>query len=199
MNKEKILEVSRNLFFERGTKAVNMDDIAAAIGISKKTIYTQFSSKDEIVEAEIDQHISEHSCGIERVKSIAKNAIDELKLIYQMDMETHQKMKPIFVADIQKYYPTCYTKLQDFFKTCVLHTIIENMQRGQNEGLYRLAIDVEFLASQYFHSIFNMVDFFAQQRSRSFGELEKELMYYHIHGIGTTKGIKYLDKLNFEL
>ncbi|MBL7788738.1 MAG: TetR/AcrR family transcriptional regulator [Chitinophagales bacterium] len=199
MNKESILELARTLFFERGIKAVNMDDIATALGISKKTIYAHFTSKDEIVECEIDSHISEHACGIDRVKTLAKNAIDELRLIYQMDMETHRKMKPIFVADIQKYYPHCWKKLQDFFKTCVLKTIVENMQRGQEEGLYRSTIDVEFIASQYFHSIFNMVDFFAQQRSRSFGELEKELMYYHINGIGTPKGIKYLDKINFEL
>lgn len=199
MNKESILELARTLFFERGIKAVNMDDIASALGISKKTIYAHFTSKDEIVECEIDSHISEHSCGIDRVKTLAKNAIDELRLIYQMDMETHRKMKPIFVTDIQKYYPHCWKKLQDFFKTCVLKTIVENMQRGQEEGLYRCTIDIEFIASQYFHSIFNMVDFFAQQRSRSFGELEKELMYYHIHGIGTPKGIKYLDKINFEI
>lgn len=199
MNKESILEISRNLFFERGTKAVNMDDIATALGISKKTIYTHFSSKDEIVECEIDTHISDHACSIEVVKSKSKNAIDELRLIYQMDMETHQKMKPIFVADIQKYYPQCWRKLQDFFKTCVMKTIVENMQRGQSEGLYRLSIDVEFIANQYFNSIFNMIDFFAQQRTRSFGDLEKELMFYHINGIGTPKGIKYLDKINFEL
>ncbi len=199
MNKESILNISRNLFFERGTKAVNMDDIATALGISKKTIYTHFSSKDEIVECEIDTHISEHACGIEVVKSKSKNAIDELRLIYQMDMETHQKMKPIFVADIQKYYPQCWRKLQDFFKTCVMKTIVENIQRGQGEGLYRTQIDIEFIASQYFHSIFNMVEFFAQQRTRSFGDLEKELMFYHINGIGTPKGIKYLDKINFEI
>jgi AcrR family transcriptional regulator len=198
MNKDIILESARYLFFERGTKSVNMDDIAAALGISKKTIYSHFSSKDEIVACEIDTHISDHACGVERVKSVSKNAIDELRLIYQMDMESHQKMKPIFVSDIQKYYPDCWKKLQDFFKTCVLNTIVENMKRGQLEGLYRLTIDVEFIASQYFHSVFNMIDFFAHQRTRSFGDLEKELMYYHLNGIGTSKGIKYLDKIKFE-
>jgi AcrR family transcriptional regulator len=198
MNKEIILNAARNLFFERGTKAVNMDDIAASLGISKKTIYTHFTSKDEIVACELDNHIADHACGVERVKSEAKNAIDELRLIYQMDMESHRKMKPIFVSDIQKYYPVCWKKLQDFFKTCVLSTVIENMKRGQEEGLYRLTIDLEFIANQYFQSVFNMIDFFAQQRTRSFGDLEKELMYYHINGIGTPKGIKYLDKINFE-
>ena len=198
MNKQSILEVAKNLFFERGTKAVNMDDIASTLGISKKTIYTHFSSKDEIVECEIDTHISEHTCGVDIAKSKAKNAIDELRLIYQMDMEAHQKMKPIFVSDIQKYYPGCWKKMQDFFKSCIMKTVVDNMQRGQQEGLYRLTVDIEFIANQYYHSIFNMIEFFAQQRTRSFGDLEKELMYYHINGIGTSKGIRYLDKVNFE-
>jgi AcrR family transcriptional regulator len=115
MNKEIILSAARNLFFERGTKSVNMDDIASALGISKKTIYTHFTSKDEIVACELDTHISEHACGVERVKSVSKNAIDELRLIYQMDMESHQKMKPIFVSDIQKVLSRLLEKTAGFF------------------------------------------------------------------------------------
>lgn len=198
MKKESILVVARNLFFERGTKSVNMDDIASALGISKKTIYQYFPSKDDIVVCELDNHIAEHTEGVEKAKKMAANAIDELRLIYQINMDAHQRMKPIFVADIQKYYPNCWQKLQDFFKTCVFKNIVENIIRGQKEGLYRLTIDVEFIASQYFSSIFNMIDFFAQQRTRSLGDLEKQLMNYHVHGIGTVEGIKYLDNIKFE-
>jgi len=175
-----------------------MDDIASTMGISKKTIYNFFSSKDEMVMCEIDHHISKRSHDITVIKENSKNAIDELRLIYQKDLESHNSMKPIFINDIQKYYPLCWKKMQDFFKTCVLKSIMENILRGQTEGLYRMTIDVEFIASQYFHSIFNMIDFFAEQRTRSFSVLEKELMYYHLNGIGTIKGLKYLDKINFE-
>ena len=113
MNKDIILEFAQSLFYERGTKAVNVDDIAKGLGISKKTIYNFFSSKDEIVEYQIDEHIKHHICDIEAVKVDSQNAINELFLLYKMNCEQHKALKPIFIADIQKYYPSCWKKLEN--------------------------------------------------------------------------------------
>jgi AcrR family transcriptional regulator len=48
--REKIISKSEELFLSLGFKSVTMDDIASAMGISKKTIYTHFSNKTELVE-----------------------------------------------------------------------------------------------------------------------------------------------------
>ena len=44
----RLMEVSEDLFSKYGYKAVSMDEIADATGISKMTIYRYFSSKDEL-------------------------------------------------------------------------------------------------------------------------------------------------------
>lgn len=51
----KILKVSRRLFAESGFRAVTMEGIASAAGISKATLYAYFSDKDELFEALIRQ------------------------------------------------------------------------------------------------------------------------------------------------
>ena len=54
-----------------------MDDIANAMGISKKTIYTHFSNKTELVEVvtfSILDHISE---GIDNINADSINPIEE--------------------------------------------------------------------------------------------------------------------------
>lgn len=196
--KEKISLIARNLFFQNGTKAVSIDDIASELGISKKTIYNHFESKDEIVEYEIDKHIIDHTCDIDSVKSLAKNAIDELIRIYRMNYEQHHQMKPVFISDIRKFYPQSWVKLENFFGECIPNTIADNIRRGQEEGFYRLGINVEFISYMYFKSIFNQIDFFTLQKKYSIVELDKEHLYYHINAIGTKKGIKYLDKIKID-
>jgi len=49
--KERILETADRLFYSRGIRAVGVDTIAAEIGISKRTLYNHFSSKDELIAA----------------------------------------------------------------------------------------------------------------------------------------------------
>src|SRR5207237_7768180 len=49
--KERILQTADKLFYLRGIRAVGVDTIAAEIGISKRTLYNHFPSKDELIAA----------------------------------------------------------------------------------------------------------------------------------------------------
>lgn len=48
-HREKIAAAASELFLERGTAAVSMDEIAGAAGYSKATLYVYFENKEEIV------------------------------------------------------------------------------------------------------------------------------------------------------
>src|SRR5919199_2137856 len=49
--KERILKTADRLFYLQGIRAVGVDTIAAEIGISKRTLYNHFSSKDALISA----------------------------------------------------------------------------------------------------------------------------------------------------
>lgn len=49
--KERILETADGLFYLKGIRAVGVDTIAAEIGISKRTLYNHFPSKDALISA----------------------------------------------------------------------------------------------------------------------------------------------------
>ena len=49
--KERILQIADRLFYLRGIRAIGVDTIAAEIGISKRTLYNHFPSKDELIAA----------------------------------------------------------------------------------------------------------------------------------------------------
>ena len=49
--KERILQTADRLFYLRGIRAVGVDTIAAEIGISKRTLYNHFPSKDKLISA----------------------------------------------------------------------------------------------------------------------------------------------------
>jgi AcrR family transcriptional regulator len=56
--KERILETADRLFYLQGIRAVGVDTIAAEIGISKRTLYNHFPSKDELISAYLSRRFN---------------------------------------------------------------------------------------------------------------------------------------------
>ncbi len=49
--RQRILDTADRLFYRRGIRAVGVDTIAAEAGVSKRTLYNHFASKDALIEA----------------------------------------------------------------------------------------------------------------------------------------------------
>jgi AcrR family transcriptional regulator len=47
----RILSAANNLFYAEGIRAVSVDAVAAKAGLTKKTLYYHFRSKDDLVAA----------------------------------------------------------------------------------------------------------------------------------------------------
>src|SRR5512139_3904471 len=55
--RERILETADRLFYGQGIRAVGVDTVAAKIGISKRTLYNYFPSKDELIVAYLQRRL----------------------------------------------------------------------------------------------------------------------------------------------
>ena len=56
--KERILETADKLFYLQGIRAIGVDTIAAEIGISKRTLYNHFPSKDALIAAYLERRFA---------------------------------------------------------------------------------------------------------------------------------------------
>jgi AcrR family transcriptional regulator len=56
--KERILETADRLFYHRGIRAAGVDTIAAEVGISKRTLYNYFPSKEELIDAYLERRFT---------------------------------------------------------------------------------------------------------------------------------------------
>jgi AcrR family transcriptional regulator len=55
--RERILETADRLFYREGIRVVGVDTIAAEIGISKRTLYNYFPSKDDLIVAYLSSRL----------------------------------------------------------------------------------------------------------------------------------------------
>ena len=123
--RDKIISKSEELFLSLGFKSVTMDDIANAIGISKKTIYAHFSNKTALVEVVIFETLDHIYEGIDKINASSINPIEELYDIklFVMNYFKNERVSPQY--QLKKYYPEIYERLQikQFEK---MHSSVEN-------------------------------------------------------------------------
>lgn len=191
--KEKILHTATDLFLSLGFKSVTMDDIAEKMAISKKTIYTYFKNKTELVKASVYFVFENISNGIDQICSLDNNPIEEVFLIKDFVLKNlkNEKTSPLF--QLKKYYPKLFNELQvkqfDVMQDCV----IQNIKKGINQGLFRKGLNLDFIARIYFSGINSLKDneLFPKENT-NMQELMEEYLNYHIRAIATEKGIKVL-------
>jgi AcrR family transcriptional regulator len=194
--KEKILLKSIDLFLTLGFKSVTMDDIASEMHISKKTIYTHFKNKTQLVEATSLMLFDTISEGIDAICALHKNPIEELYEIkkYVMMHLKNEKSSPQY--QLSKYYPEINSMLKkkqfDLMQDCV----IENINKGIDQGLYRTNLNVDFISRIYFLGITGIKDeslFPFELFSRR--ELMNNFLEYHLRGIITKNGLNTLNQI----
>jgi len=80
--REQILRAAAQLFAERGARAVGVDDVGAAVGVTGPAIYRHFASKDAML-AEMLVRISEHllAGGTERVAGVGDDPVAQLRAL----------------------------------------------------------------------------------------------------------------------
>jgi AcrR family transcriptional regulator len=192
--RDKILEISKELFLNLGFKSVTMDEIANGLGVSKKTIYKYFKNKTELVNA-VTEFMFVGICeGIDMICKLNKDPIDEIFDIKRFVMANLKDEKSSPQYQLQKYYPKIYASVMkkqfDLMQNCVLN----NLKNGIEQNLYRKDIDIEFISRIYFSGMIAIKnnDLFPLN-NYSMNTLMSQYLNYHLRGICSQKGIKQLE------
>jgi len=195
---QKIIESAADLFLTKGFKSVTMDDLAFEMGMSKKTIYTFFKTKNELVLAATEQIFNSINTGINNIRSLNLNSIEELFTINDFVFKHLKKESSSPEYQLLKYYPKIHNQLNQKKFTVVHECIVEGLNKGKKAGIFRAEIDSEIIFRFYFFSISQIknTDLFPELEFKNY-EVLKAYLNYHIRGIATDKGLKILEKQTF--
>lgn len=187
--KERIRVAANDLVMKYGVRSVSMDDIAAHLGISKKTIYLYYKDKDELVDAIILAEIGRTQDICERDQDSSENAIHEVVLAMDMMVEIFHSMNPSLLFDLRKYHPRAFEKFNLHKTTYLFEVMKQNLVRGIKEKLYRPEVNIDVMARFRVESVFiPMAPEFYSGIKSSLLEAEEQLIVHFLFGLVTPKG-----------
>ena len=197
--KDRILAKAADLFMRYGIKSITMDEIASSLGISKKTIYQFFTDKDGLVSAVIEQEITKNEMECVQFRDDAADAVHEIFLAVEDLDELLRYTNPLVLYDLEKYHPKAYRRIKDFKYQFLHRAMMENLQRGIDEGVYRADINKDIVAKSRIEASFLVFnpDIFPHSRY-SMSEVNYQLATLFLHGVVTERGKQLIEQYTNE-
>lgn len=133
---------------------LSLDDMATKMGITKKTLYNNFSSKEELLK-ECVQAISEDFKATLKDLDNPDISAEEsvIRCFNQLD-DLFTELNPIFFSDLMQSNPNQAMLGHIMGSNLFREKMANNLQQGIQEGVYRPDIDISFVCEYMAYSIF---------------------------------------------
>ena len=172
-----IIKTAGELFFRLGIRSVSIDDICRELGMSKKTFYVYFPSKDELIEQMLQANLNYIDGKMEELLMVKDfRQIVKLFLKRQETEKNDVRRVPQLVYDLKKYYPRQFAEFQERCLKMQQRYLEQYLEMGVAQGLVRANLDIKITAF-----------LFAGLHSAAIRDFEKlEAHNHNMHQLGYT-------------
>lgn len=131
--RERVSRTFRDMAMERGFSRVTVDELAARCGISKRTIYRYFKSKDEMIVTVMEEVMSEIEQGIVSALNSSTSSVERLSAAIHAVLRYMKRINAPFLYDLEKNHPHLWERVEQFRARRIqqaFEQILSSDQRG---------------------------------------------------------------------
>jgi AcrR family transcriptional regulator len=132
----KIIDFCKDYFLENGFYKTTMDEIAAHLRMSKKTIYKYYSTKEDLVRETIIKFLEFHKENIGQIINENSNAVTKLNELFNYVGKMIAKINEKFIRDIQTQMPDLWKDIDAFRTKMMTINIGKIIEQGKKEGVF---------------------------------------------------------------
>lgn len=111
--KRRIIEACTELINQRGLYRLTMDDIAAHSGVSKRTLYSRFESKDVLIETVVECLMNKMAGEIDLIIQEDLPPLDFINAVLNCLLKNGQTLlSNSCLQDLRLYYPDLWTRIE---------------------------------------------------------------------------------------
>ncbi len=142
----RIIAAARRHFFTHGFRSVTMDDLAAELGMSKKTLYGSFPSKSDLLRAVLLNKFRSVETDLDRLTG--KKVSDVLVALRELlaCVQRHAaEIQPPFVRDIRREAPEMFELVQSRRRAVIQRYFGKLLDDGRRAGIIRRDISTRMM------------------------------------------------------
>ncbi len=147
--KERILDYSRQRFFDEGFQTVSMDEIAAGLGISKKTFYKYFPSKEDLLRQVAERTMAEARLMFHRLLISDMTFIEKIDRFSVLVGTQLSRISRALARDIRRSAPGLWTAIERFREERIQQNFSLLFEQGVREGFVRPEVNKRIFLLSY--------------------------------------------------
>lgn len=124
-------------FFASGFRHVTMDDLAAELGMSKKTLYAHFDTKVQLLEAVIENKAGRFREDLTGVLTARRDFPETLRAFLDCFRRHTSEIQPAFVRDMRLEGSEIFQKVERVRRANIQHCFGELIRAGRRTGYVR--------------------------------------------------------------
>lgn len=136
LKRRRLMEQAERLFMEKGYKAVTMEEVAAAAGISKMTIYNQYHSKENLFTEICLEMVRRFNEKVEKLVWQQSNTFDRLRVYFEVGQKIADDYSPAFYKDFYDL-PYLIQTVSEYKKETTLQILWDILDEGARAGEIR--------------------------------------------------------------
>jgi AcrR family transcriptional regulator len=153
----RIVDSARALFYDHGYSKVSTSEIAEAVGISKKTLYKEFETKEDILRACVIPKLKESAKLVDSL--IADRSIpfpEKMKQVMSVIGFQHQRVSPVLLKDVSIHAPDLWREIVEH-KQARFKKFGLLLDEGIEHGVFRDDIPREIILRCYTSAAENLM------------------------------------------
>ncbi len=144
-SKDRLLELAQLRFFQTGFNKVTMDELSSELGVSKKTFYKFFPSKDDLLRATVHLVMRSMEKRMEEIVSSNKPFVEKMADVMTLVGKLTNKMSKAFQSDIQRFAPSLWKEIEKFRREQILNKVEKMIHQAREEGIFRDDVNEKIL------------------------------------------------------
>lgn len=150
---ERIKDLAKTRFFSLGLTPVTMDKLAYDLGMSKKTLYVYYKSKDELLKQIIREYVSEIKQELQTIQQKVYEPLDQLREIWIFGGRTYLNITPHFKQDLKRFHPDLWQELEKFNNQHLFETLKHILAKCIERSMVHTSISPELILNVYLNGL----------------------------------------------
>ena len=143
--RQRLIDGARRSFLSQGFRGVTMDDLAAALGVSKKTFYQHFDSKRTLLQAVLDAKLAEAQWELGEILERNQPVQQRLAELVACVQRHTQELQPAFIRDMRREAPELFDQISRRRSELISSVFTRVLTDGQREGVIRRDVPIRLM------------------------------------------------------
>ena len=195
--KRRVILAARERMSREGFSRLSIEELVSELGMSKKTFYKIFRSKDDLLSQVVDTTLGEVRLVLGEITGSDRDFLEKLTAILTFVGEQSGRIGRPLQEDLRRFHPDLWMRIEVFRRQRLAQTFAPLFDQGVAEGYVRSDVNKRVFLFAYIGAIQNLITpQVLAQESFSAQDALRGIVGIFFQGILTDRGRKQLTHIS---